>query len=89
MHGQHGTFVTSAAVRCNLGGSVPDLFAQAYQLRPVSTSRLDAGGRICVRSIFLLWKKNYYKYKKGLRNAHPAFCSSANMQTSTHRVATR
>jgi hypothetical protein len=28
-------------------------------------------------SIFLLWGKNYYKYKKGLGNAHPAFCHPA------------
>jgi hypothetical protein len=27
------------------------------------------------RGKFVLWKK-YYKYKKGLGNAHPAFCST-------------
>jgi hypothetical protein len=25
---------------------------------------------------FLLWGKKYCKYKKGLGNAHPAFCST-------------
>jgi hypothetical protein len=37
---------------------------------------------INTKGSFLLWEKDCYKYKKGLGNTHPAFCSTLLFQYS-------